>query len=72
MALRGRAPEEALDVEMAHGLAPDANIVYVGANSCEDTDLDAALTNIVDNHLADIVSNSWGEIMHGKRRLDRP
>lgn len=58
--------EEALDVEMVHGLAPDANVVYVGANSCEDQDLTAALSNIVDNHLADIVSNSYGEIMHGK------
>ncbi|MFI9269181.1 protease pro-enzyme activation domain-containing protein [Kitasatospora sp. NPDC052896] len=58
--------EEALDVEMVHGLAPDANVVYVGANSCEDADLSDALADIVDNHLADIVSNSYGEIMHGK------
>ncbi len=58
--------EEALDVEMVHGLAPDANVVYVGANSCYDQDLTAALSNIVDNHLADIVSNSYGEIMFGK------
>ncbi|PYC78127.1 serine protease [Streptomyces tateyamensis] len=58
--------EEALDVEMVHGLAPDANVVYVGANSCYDQDLGDALANIVDNHLADVVSNSWGEIMHGK------
>ncbi|MGK4581202.1 S53 family peptidase [Kitasatospora sp. HPMI-4] len=58
--------EEALDVEMAHGLAPDAKVVYVGANSCQDGDLNAALAKIVDGHLADIVSNSWGEIMHGK------
>ncbi|WP_042386798.1 S53 family peptidase [Streptacidiphilus melanogenes] len=60
----GWAGEEALDVEMVHGLAPDANVVYVGANSCEDADLSAALANIVDNHLADVVSNSWSEIMH--------
>ena len=57
--------EESLDVEMAHGYAPDANVVYVGANSCTDQDLLAAWQLIVDNHLADIVSNSWGEIMHG-------
>ncbi|MBM9506572.1 S53 family peptidase [Actinacidiphila acididurans] len=60
----GWAPEEALDVEMAHGLAPDANVVYVGANSCLDDDLLAAISTIVDNHLADVVSNSWGELMH--------
>lgn len=58
--------EEALDVEMAHGLAPDAKVVYVGANSCMDADLNAALAKVVDGHLADVVSNSWGEIMHGK------
>jgi subtilase family serine protease len=60
----GWASEEALDVEMAHGLATDANVVYVGANSCTDDDLLAAITDIVDHHLADVVSNSWGEIMH--------
>ncbi|MHA6759774.1 S53 family peptidase [Streptacidiphilus sp. PAMC 29251] len=60
----GWAPEEALDVEMVHGLAPDAKVVYVGANSCSDDDLGAALANVVDKHLADVVSNSWGEIMH--------
>ncbi|WP_133260161.1 S53 family peptidase [Streptacidiphilus pinicola] len=56
--------EESLDVEMVHGLAPDAHVVYVGANSCMDADLTAALANIVDHHLADVVSNSWSEIMH--------
>lgn len=61
----GWAPEEALDVEMAHGYAPNANVVYVGGNSCSDADLLSAWQLIVDNHLADIVSNSWGEIMHG-------
>jgi subtilase family serine protease len=61
----GWAPEEALDVEMAHGYAPDANVVYVGGNSCTDQDFLAAWQLIVDKHLADVVSNSWGEIMHG-------
>ena len=68
----GWAPEEALDVEMVHGLAPDANVVYVGANSCTDDDLGAALANVVDNHLADVVSNSWGEIMHSSVNGDYP
>ncbi|GAA2021268.1 hypothetical protein GCM10009839_17740 [Catenulispora yoronensis] len=57
--------EESLDVEMAHGLAPDANVVYVGANSCYDQDLMDAEADIVDRQLADVVSNSWGAIMHG-------
>ena len=51
--------EETLDVESVHGMAPNANIVYVGApNNYQD--LDAAMNHIVDNHLAQIVSNSYG------------
>ena len=53
--------EETLDVESVHGQAPDANVRYVGAASCEDTDLAAALALIVNKHLASIVSNSYGE-----------
>ncbi|QMU80234.1 S8/S53 family peptidase [Streptacidiphilus sp. PB12-B1b] len=60
----GWAGEEALDVEMVHGLAPDADVVYVGANSCSDQDLMAALSTIVDKHLADVVSSSWSGLMH--------
>ncbi|WP_051942751.1 S53 family peptidase [Streptacidiphilus rugosus] len=60
----GWAGEEALDVEMVHGLSPDANVVYVGADSCQDADLLDALSDVVDNHLADVVSNSWGGLMH--------
>ena len=60
----GWAGEESLDVEMVHGLAPDANVVYVGANSCSDQDLMAALGTIVDKHLADVVSSSWSGLMH--------
>jgi subtilase family serine protease len=56
--------EESLDVDMAHGLAPDAKVITVAANSCFDSDLLAAEANIVDKHLADVVSNSWGEIQY--------
>ena len=66
----GWAPEEALDVEMVHGMAPDADVTYVGANSCNDNDLQAALANIVDNHLADVVSNSWAGIMYSNAAGD--
>ncbi len=55
--------EETLDVEAVHGMAPNANIVYVGApNNYQD--LDAAMNHVVDNHLAQIVSNSYG--FHGE------
>jgi subtilase family serine protease len=51
--------EETLDVEAVHGMAPAANIVYVGApNNFQD--LDAALNHVVDKHLAQIVTNSYG------------
>lgn len=54
--------EESLDVEAVHAVAPEADIVYVGAASCNDPDLLDALNKIVDSRLADIVSNSWGDI----------
>ncbi|MEU0630117.1 S53 family peptidase [Streptomyces sp. NPDC005989] len=54
--------EETLDVEAVHAVAPAADIVYVGGASCYDADLLDSLNKIVDNRLADIVSNSWGDI----------
>ncbi|GAA2201852.1 S53 family peptidase [Streptomyces bangladeshensis] len=54
--------EETLDVEAVHAVAPAADITYVGAASCYDDDLLDSLSKIVDNHLADIVSNSWGDV----------
>jgi subtilase family serine protease len=51
--------EETLDVEAVHGMAPGAKIVYVGApNNYQD--LDAAINHVVDQHLAQIVTNSYG------------
>ena len=51
--------EETLDVEAVHGIAPGADIVFVGApNNFQD--LDAALNHVVDRGLAQIVSNSYG------------
>src|SRR5882757_2624303 len=53
--------EETLDVQSVHGMAPDANVRYVAAGSCLDSDLAQADALIVNNGLASIVSNSWGE-----------
>ncbi len=53
--------EETLDVESVHGEAPNANVRFVAAASCEDTDLAAALAYIVNHHVASIVSNSYGD-----------
>ncbi|MFE7765060.1 protease pro-enzyme activation domain-containing protein [Streptomyces sp. NPDC057438] len=54
--------EETLDVEAVHAVAPASDIVYVGSASCHDDDLIDALGKIVDGRLADVVSNSWGDI----------
>ena len=53
--------EETIDVESVHGEAPDANVRYVAAGSCQDSDLANAEAAIVDSGLASIVSNSYGE-----------
>jgi Predicted protease len=54
--------EETLDVEAVHAMAPGANVLYVGAKSCYDPDLLAAINNIVDHHRAQIITNSWGGV----------
>ena len=51
--------EQALDVEWAHAVAPRAKIVYVGAAN-DAAGLDHAINTTIDEHLANIVSNSWG------------
>ena len=51
--------EETLDVEAVHSIAPGANIVYVGApNNFQD--LADAMNHVVDQHLASVVTNSYG------------
>lgn len=51
--------EQTLDVEAVHGLAPGAKILYSGATDCG-AGTDLALSKILDNRLATIVSNSYG------------
>ncbi|MCW2787392.1 MAG: serine protease [Marmoricola sp.] len=50
--------EETLDVEAVHAMAPGAKVVYVGATDCFGG-LDEAWATTIDNHVADIVTNSW-------------
>ena len=59
---RGWYGEETLDVEAVHAMAPGASIVYSGAKSCNEGDMDVALNNLVDGSLVDMVSNSYGDI----------
>ncbi len=53
--------EQTLDVEAVHAMAPAANVLYVGGQSCNDADLAAAVNTIVDNNLAQIITNSYGD-----------
>jgi subtilase family serine protease len=55
----GWSGEETLDIEAVHTMAPGADIVYVGAPN-NYRDLDAIMNRVVDRHLADIVTNSYG------------
>jgi subtilase family serine protease len=51
--------EETLDVQAVHGMAPAANIHYIGAQNC-DTGIDDAVNYVLQNHVANLVSNSYG------------
>ena len=51
--------EETLDIEAVHSMAPGAKIVYVGGANCA-SGLDEAWATTIDNHVADVVTNSWG------------
>ena len=51
--------EQTLDVEAAHAIAPGATIVAVAAQSESDQDLVSAVNLVIENKLANIVSNSY-------------
>jgi subtilase family serine protease len=58
----GWYPEQALDVESSHTMAPGAHIIFVGAVDC----LDQSLLNAVNTAItsgASVVSDSWGDTM---------
>lgn len=55
----GWAVEQTLDLEAAHAIAPRASLVYVGASDCA-FGFDAAMSQVLDQRLATVVSNSWG------------
>ena len=56
----GWATETSLDVEWAHSVAPGAKIALVEAFTNSFDDLDAAILYAVDNHLGNVISNSYG------------
>ncbi len=62
--------EQSLDVEAVHASAPGAHILYMGARNCLTNALNRQLERVVDGHLADVVSNSYGD--DGGDVLDDP
>jgi subtilase family serine protease len=56
----GWQTEQTLDVESVHGIAPGAKVLYVGGYNCGGG-LDIAASTIIDNKLANIVSNSYSD-----------
>ncbi len=52
--------EQAIDVQSVHSMAPNAHELYVGAQNCIDG-LFNAEQNVIDNGLANVVTNSWGD-----------
>ncbi|HEX3520393.1 MAG TPA: S53 family peptidase [Solirubrobacteraceae bacterium] len=61
--------EQTLDVEAVHATAPGANILYAGAKNCV-TGLYNSVQQIVDEHLAQVITDSWGD--DGGDLLDSP
>ena len=54
------AMETSTDVEWAHALAPEAKIVLLVANSAYTSDLQDVVSYAVSNHVANVLSLSWG------------
>jgi subtilase family serine protease len=53
--------EQTLDVTAVHAMAPGANILYVAGANCLDSGLLNALSTVIDGHLAQVVTDSWGD-----------
>jgi subtilase family serine protease len=58
----GWYPEQALDVESSHTMAPGAHIIFVGAQDCFDTGLLAGVNTAITSG-ASVVSDSWGDTL---------
>jgi subtilase family serine protease len=65
----GWSIEQTLDVESVHSTAPGATILYMGAKNCGQA-LYGAIQTVVDEHLASVVTDSWGE--YGNQELTPP
>ncbi|MCQ8278115.1 S53 family peptidase [Acetobacteraceae bacterium KSS8] len=55
------ALETELDIEMAHAIAPGAKIVLAVSPTSSNADLQATVQYVIDNHVGNVVSNSYGQ-----------
>jgi subtilase family serine protease len=53
--------EQTLDVEAVHDVAPGATVLASAAKNCDSTALNKAVRNVIDQHSAQVVSNSYGD-----------
>ncbi|MGD0371030.1 MAG: S53 family peptidase [Candidatus Dormibacteria bacterium] len=58
----GWYPEQALDIESVHSMAPKADIVFVGAQDCFDNSLLSAVNTAITSG-ASVVTDSWGDTL---------
>jgi subtilase family serine protease len=54
----GWSGEQTLDIEAVHAMAPGAKVLYIGGQNCT-TSLYNAVQEVVDGHLANVVTDSW-------------
>jgi subtilase family serine protease len=59
--------EETLDVEAVHAMAQGANIRYYASASCYDKDFLDTFAKINDEDVAQIVTNSWGDVQSAEK-----
>jgi subtilase family serine protease len=58
----GWSGEQTLDVEAVHAMAQGADIRYYASSSCYDSDFLDTLGRVVDGNIAELVTNSWGDL----------
>ncbi|MBO1754801.1 protease pro-enzyme activation domain-containing protein [Allobranchiibius sp. CTAmp26] len=74
----GSGAEQSIDVQSSHSVSPKSPIFYYGAKSCQDADLTAELSKMVNEHKVSTISMSFGEAYDqgltaaGKAAWDRP
>lgn len=67
---QGWSGEAELDTQLSHAVAPGAAITLLEAGSSDDEDLQYAVIYAIENHLGNVVSNSYGSPESNASPLD--